>query len=98
MSAYVIVQANFKPGPDLDSYRQLAVAAIRAHGGRFLVRGKEKILVEGQGNEFARVMIIEFDSGEAARAWYNSPEYGKALRLSDGAMSRELFIVEGDAP
>ena len=48
MSAYVVVQLDFKPGPELDAYRQHAGAAIGKYGGRFLVRGRDKLLTEGR--------------------------------------------------
>ncbi len=95
MSAYVVVQADMKPGPDLDAYRQHASAAIAQYGGRFLVRGKDKLFAEGELARPAKVIIIEFDSGDAARRWYDSPEYALARRLKDAAMVRELFIVDG---
>ncbi len=94
MSAYVVVQADMKPGPGLDAYRQHAGAAIVKYGGRFLVRGKDKLLVEGDLARPGKVIVIEFDSGEAARRWYESPEYAEALKLKDSAMVRELFIVD----
>ena len=95
MSAYVVVQADMKPGPELDAYRQQAGAAIAKYGGRFLVRGKEKLFAEGHLARPGKVIIMEFESGEAARRWYGSPEYAEALKLKDAAMVRELFIVDG---
>lgn len=95
MSAYVVVQADMKPGPELDAYRQHAGAAIEKYGGRFLVRGKDKLFAEDNPARPAKVIIMEFDSGEAARRWYESSEYAEALKLRDAAMVRELFIVDG---
>jgi uncharacterized protein (DUF1330 family) len=95
MSAYVVVQLDFKPGPELDAYRQHAGAAIGKYGGRFLVRGKDKLLSEDELHRPGKVILIEFESGEAARNWYGSPEYAEALKLKDAAMVRELFIVDG---
>jgi uncharacterized protein (DUF1330 family) len=94
MSAYVIVQARFNPGPELTEYRQHAVEAIQRYGGRFVVRGQDKILLEGQDNGLGKVIVIEFPSVEQARQWYASPEYARALGLSAKAMTREMFIVE----
>ncbi len=94
MTAYVVVQLDFKPGPELDSYRQLAGAAITRYGGRFLVRGKDKLLSEDSLERPSKVILMEFDSGDAAMAWYRSPEYAQALALRHGAMVRELFIVD----
>jgi uncharacterized protein (DUF1330 family) len=94
MSAYVVVQLDFKPGPELDAYRQLAGAAILKYGGRFLVRGKDKLINEDDLPRPSKVMLMEFESGEAAMRWYRSPEYAEALELRQRAMVRELFIVD----
>jgi uncharacterized protein (DUF1330 family) len=95
MSAYVIGQVRFLPGPELAQYRERAVPAIAQYGGRFVVRGKEKVLLEGQDNGLNSIIVIEFDSLEQARRWYASPEYAQALALGPRAMVREMFIVEG---
>lgn len=95
MSAYVIGQVKFLPGPELAQYRERAVPAIAQYGGRFIVRGKEKIQLEGQDNSLNTIIVIEFDSVDKARQWYASPEYAKALELGRKAMVREMFIVEG---
>jgi len=34
----------------------------------------------------------------AARIWYRSPEYAKALEVRDRALSRNLILVEGVVP
>lgn len=94
MSAYVIVQARFNPGPELTQYREHAVAAIQQYGGKFVARGKDKALVEGRDNGLDKVIIIEFPSVEQAKRWYGSREYAQALERSAQAMTRELFIVE----
>jgi uncharacterized protein (DUF1330 family) len=96
MSAYVIVQVRFNLGPELAQYREHAVPAIQRYGGKFVVRGKEKALVEGEENGLDKVIMIEFPSLDDARRWYESPEYAKALALSTKAMTRQLFIVESD--
>ena len=92
MAAYVIVQAEFHPGPALQQYRALAGQAIAKFGGRFVVRGVEKAFSE-LPSPLNRVVVIEFPSVDIARAWYDSPEYREARAISAQAMERELFIV-----
>ena len=40
-------------------------------------------------------MLIEFDSVEQALAVYQSPEYQAALVHLDGAVERDVRIIEG---
>jgi uncharacterized protein (DUF1330 family) len=75
------------------AYVELSGPAIRAAGGRFLVRGfPEQTYEAGEQN---RTIVIEFESVEAARAAHDSPGYQEALAaLGDGAV-RDLRIVPG---
>jgi uncharacterized protein (DUF1330 family) len=75
------------------AYAALAGPAIKAAGGRFLVRGGQITPFEVGLAE--RTVVIEFDSYEAALAAYESADYQQALAaLGDGA-TRDLRVVEG---
>jgi len=66
-------------------------------GGRFLVRGGAREVVEGKVR--ARTVVIEFPSYAAALACYRSPDYQAAATLRKGKAEIDLFIVEGyDGP
>jgi len=77
----------------LAAYAKLAGPALEAAGGRFLARGTAALAYEAGVLE--RVVVIEFESIEAARAAHDSPAYQDALAaLGDGAV-RDLRIVPG---
>jgi len=42
-----------------------------------------------------RVVVIEFDSVEQAKATHDSPAYQEALRALGGGAKRDIRIVEG---
>ena len=63
-------------------------------GGRFRVRGGELDIREGDW-PWPRLVIIEFQSKDAARLFYDSPEYQKILPLRQAASEGALAIVEG---
>lgn len=77
----------------LAAYRELSGPALRAAGGRFLVRSTPARVMEAGRTE--RTVVIEFDSVEAAVAAYDSPAYQEALRALDGGAERDMRIVEG---
>lgn len=77
----------------LAAYAQKAGPAIQAGGGRFLVRGTPTKTHEAGVNQ--RCVIIEFDSVEKAIATYESREYQAAVKLLDGAVERDVRMVEG---
>ena len=77
----------------LAEYGKLAGPAIQAGGGRFLARGLAAKAYEGGLKE--RVVVIEFDSVQNAIATIESAEYRAAQTLLEGAVEREIRIVEG---
>jgi uncharacterized protein (DUF1330 family) len=77
----------------LTQYAALAAPAIAAGGGRFLARGTAAATFEGGENQ--RTVVIEFDDVGRAVATYNSPGYQAAVAVLNGAVEREVRIVEG---
>jgi uncharacterized protein (DUF1330 family) len=77
----------------LAAYAKLAGPAITAGGGRFLVRGTPAKAYEAGLNQ--RSVVIEFDSLEQATATYESPAYQAAKKLLEGAVERDVRVVEG---
>jgi uncharacterized protein (DUF1330 family) len=77
----------------LTEYARLAGPVIQAGGGRFLARGMPAKTFEGGLEQ--RSVLIEFDSVERALAVYQSPEYQAALVHLDGAVERDVRILEG---
>lgn len=77
-------------------YAELAGPAIEQFGGRFLVSNVEPILVEGQTSS-RHLSMVEFDSVEDARAWYESPENAEARAITPEAFrGRVMIFVGGD--
>jgi uncharacterized protein (DUF1330 family) len=48
-----------------------------------------------EGATMESVVILEFPSIEAARAWYDSPAYREARRARHLAADYRAFVVEG---
>ena len=93
MKAYWIGRVKVTNPEQYGKYAQLAGPAIQKNGGRFLVRGGK---CEGlEGTYYDRNVVIEFDSLEAAKRCYNSPEYQEALQFTKGSSARDIVIVEG---
>ena len=65
----------------------------RAAGGRFLTRGSTVKVFEAGIKD--RSVVIEFDSPEKAIAAYESPAYQAALKHLEGAVERDVRILEG---
>jgi uncharacterized protein (DUF1330 family) len=94
MPAYVIVETNVTDQEQYERYREVAPESIAAHGGRYIVRGGELTVLEGDWNP-SRVVVLEFSDLETAKRWYASEEYGEARKLREGAASLNMVAVEG---
>ncbi len=77
------------------AYAKLALPAIQAGGGRFLVRGAPAKVYEAGLNQ--RVVMIEFDGVAQAVAAHDSAGYQTALKALGDAVEREIRIVEAMA-
>ncbi len=94
MSAYVISQVRITNQDAVAIYKPLAARAAAEHGGRYLVRDAVPESLEGTFEPDQRLVILEFETVEHARAWYASNEYQQALAAAAGGLDRRLFIVE----
>jgi uncharacterized protein (DUF1330 family) len=74
--------------------RALAGGRIQAGGGRFLVRGGELAVLEGDWQP-SRLVVLEFEDLAAARDWYESEVYQQAKKLRDGAARLRMVAVQG---
>lgn len=90
---YWIAHGRVDDAAKYDLYRAANAAPLAEHGGRFLVRGGARELVEGDAKP--RTVVIEFPSYEAALACYRSPGYQAALALRQGISESDLVIAEG---
>ena len=94
MPAYLIAQVQVR---DLEIYKQYAALSpgiIARHGGRILARGGEIDVLEGE-TQRRRVVIIEFPSMEAARGFYDSPEYQLAKAIRAPISDAQFLVVPG---
>ena len=75
-------------------YRDQVPALIERHGGRYLVRGGAVEALEGQ-TDFSRVVVVEFPSVEAVKAFYNDPDYQRIIPLRTDNASGTLIVAKG---
>ena len=91
---YVIANVSVEDAAAYEGYRSQTASIIERYGGRFLVRGGAVEVKEGEPG-IARLVILEFPSVEAARIFYDSPEYQAILPIRLDNASSTLIIVEG---
>jgi uncharacterized protein (DUF1330 family) len=94
MPAYLIVETDIHDAEQYEQYKAASPGAVAAGGGRFVVRGGELAVLEGDWHP-TRLVVLEFPDLETAKRFYDSPEYQEAKKLRDGAATLKMVAVEG---
>jgi uncharacterized protein (DUF1330 family) len=97
MAAYVIVDIQVTDPIQYEEYRKLAPAIVAAYGGKYLARGGQTSVLEGTWTP-TRLVILEFESVERAKAWWDSPEYATAKQMRIQSTHSNLVILDGLPP
>ena len=66
---------------------------MEANAGRYVARVSDISKLEGIPPE--RCTILEFESVEAAKAFYACEDYQEAKMKLEGKVDRVMFIIEG---
>lgn len=93
MAAYIVAQLKVHDPAGFQRYREAVTPLVDRFGGRYRVRGGELEVLEGDW-PYPRLTIIEFQSRDAARLFYDSPEYQKILPLRQQSAAGTVAIVE----
>ncbi len=94
MVAYWVARSKVNNPDQYKKYTDLVPGILQKFGGKFLARGGKAHALEGDWPECRRV-IIEFPSVEAARNWWDSPEYEKPKALRRANSKGRLLLLEG---
>jgi uncharacterized protein (DUF1330 family) len=94
MAAYIIADVRVTDPVAYEEYRRQVSSTLEQYGGRFLARGGAAYPLEG-GWEPGRIVVLEFEGVERARAWYGSAEYAPLLRIRQAASEGRFILVEG---
>ncbi|HUE25465.1 MAG TPA: DUF1330 domain-containing protein [Solirubrobacteraceae bacterium] len=94
MPAFIIVETDIQDPDQYERYKEATPAAIEAAGGRFVVRGGDIAVLEGDWTP-PRLVLLEFENLDAAKRFYESAEYQEVKRLREGAARLNMVAVEG---
>jgi uncharacterized protein (DUF1330 family) len=96
MPAYVIVNIEVTDQDAFEHYRAAVPEVLARFGGRYLVRGGDLHVIEGEP-PLNRLVILEFPDMDRARAFYSSEDYAPLLKLRMAAARSEMVLVDGYA-
>jgi uncharacterized protein (DUF1330 family) len=95
--AYVIfIKEKTKNQAEVELYKQMAPAGMAGHPITFRIAHGRREVVEGPDCE--DMMMLEFPTFDAAKAWYGSPAYQAASEHRFKGADYRTIIVEGTPP
>lgn len=94
MAAYLMVQMTVSDPEQYQVYGKAVVPVIAKHGGKFIARGGTVEALERR-HDGRRMVVFEFPSMEAVKAFWNSPEYVPMKKLRENAAVLDVWAVEG---
>jgi uncharacterized protein (DUF1330 family) len=94
MPAYIIVEIEVTDPVGYEEYKKQAAATVERYGGKYIVRGGECETIEGDWKP-KRVVVLQFDNMEGAKAWLNSPEYVEPRKQRHRTAKTRMILVKG---
>jgi uncharacterized protein (DUF1330 family) len=94
MKAYLVLDFAVRDLRGFLPYVKAIPAFIAKHGGRYIVRGAEPTVMEGDWAP-ERMVILEFPSAEDAKAFLSDPQAQRLFKRRHRTTDSKLVLVEG---
>ncbi len=94
MTAYLVLDFAVKDLAGFLPYVEAIPAFIEKHGGRYIVRGVEPEVMEGDWSP-ERIVILEFPSRQHAKAFLSDPDAQALFDVRHRTTHSKLFLVKG---
>ena len=94
MAAYIVAEVTITDPQGFEAYRQMVPATVAKYGGKFVVRGGQLEMLEGNWAP-KRLVVIEFESAERAKQWWASEDYREAKALRQCSAQTNMIVIEG---
>jgi uncharacterized protein (DUF1330 family) len=94
MAGYIIVELEITDPELFAKYRDLVPPIIEQYGGKYIVRGGDTEVIEGDWNP-KRIVVLEFESVQRAKEFMNSDEYAPVKQMRFDSANSNALVVEG---
>ncbi len=94
MAGYMVGNITITDPETFAEYGKRVPDTVAQFGGTYVVRGGQPERIEGD-YEPVRIVILQFESVEKAREWYDSPEYAPLKEMRLKSSRGDLYFVEG---
>ena len=94
--AYLLVQGQVSDREGFQAYSAALPPIYRKYGGEYLALVPAALVEVAEGAaENRSIVLARFPSREAARAFWDSPEYAEAKKLREGKGTFFVTILDG---
>lgn len=94
MKAYLVLDFSVNDLPGFMAYVNAIPAHIERHGGRYIVRGVEPTVMEGDWRP-PYMVILEFPARANAEAFLGDPEIQDLFAIRHATTTSKLVLVDG---
>jgi uncharacterized protein (DUF1330 family) len=94
---YIIFTEHVTDPEGIAAYSAAAVPSVIAAGGTAVIAGPPQRIAEGDWHGNITV-VLEFDSLDAANAWYDGPDYQAVIGQRHQSAISNVAIFEGFVP
>jgi uncharacterized protein (DUF1330 family) len=94
MKAYLIAHIEVTNPELMEKYREQVPKIVAKYQGKYLVRGGDSEILEGDYFKH-RIVLLEFPSRQQANNFYNSEDYAPLKMLRIEAGNNSSVLVEG---
>ena len=91
---YLVIRINISNAELFQQYPPLSTKAVENFGGKYLIRGGAFEVVEGTWTA-ERTTVVEFESFDKAKEFYNSLEYSEAKKVRQESTDTDFILIEG---
>ena len=90
---YIVANINVRDKEGFEKFKEMALPVIKEYGAKILVRTPNAEAREGK--KPGVIVVLEFESIDQARKFYESEGYQAAKAVREKACDTDLVIVEG---
>lgn len=95
MAAYLVLDLTVKDLPEFLPYVEAIPAFIAKHGGRYISKGADPTVIEGDWTP-QRLVILEFPSRNDAKAFLADPDAQALFARRHRSTTSRLILVDGE--
>ena len=98
MAVYFLGQLRTDGWGWYKEYKATTEKIVEKYGGKYLIKGGQSHLLEGDRELPSAFVVIEFPDAKSARGFYEDPDYAPMIELrKSSGVETESAIVDGFA-